>query len=532
MKRGKKVDSEGTEPDALLSGMGEYLKEHGRREVVIDPAKQLYQMAKAGDADAQYEMGSWVVRAGSWSDAAEQWLRKAARNGHLEAKRLIVRHLNPGRWGCSDEEVERWMLELFLMGDPQAQYAQAFSVDAREDRVQWLEKSAAQGYAPAMVELGYRYADGWDGIEMDMGRAVELFRGAAVQGDMDALCIMGKICAEGRGVEADPVEAVRWLEKPLKKEVSQAFLTMGHINEACRDAESLRKAMECYRRAARAGYWGGVYLQSLPRMNCRGHSEAAYHVGRLYHDGIGVGRDDSEAAKWFGFAAKESETYYRYPGLHFELLLDAMHYAEINLHACRQDAERGSGDAEAAMGLHLFRMRGGDFDNNDEAKYWIERSAHRGHPLGQYAWGGILEHWRGVMHLEEVATWYRKAADQGLPEAQAEMGRYYLGGEYWQERGAVHRLPNGEWDENAIWILGCFIVRQPDFRQAAKWLRRAAEGGVMPAQFELGYLYVRGDGVEQDLSSSASWWRQALEWSYKDWTASIRQRFAGKWMKH
>lgn len=528
MKRGKKANGEGAEFDALLPSMGEYLKEHGRREVAIDPVKQLRQRAKAGDVEAQYELGAGMIPAGKWDEAGEKWLRKAARKGHLESKRLIVRHLNWGTWGCCNKQVERWTRDLAELGDAQAEFVNAIFQRTTELRLYWLERSVAQSYAPAMVEMGYNYANGWSGKQQDMCRAVELFRRAAAQENDEALCLLGMIYAEGRGVVTDAAEALRWIEKPLQKGLGQAWLTRGRIHEACGDAEGYRKAMDCYRRATDPYQWRPVWPWLEPVPNCRLHGEAAYHVGRLYHDGIGVERDVCEAAQWYAVAAKEAQRQ-RYPNIRFDTMLDAMHAVQTDLNACRKAARSGNVDAEAEMGLRLFNPHR-DGKESVEGEQWIERSARRGHPLGQYAWGCLLEYHRGNPNADEVASWYRQSAEQGLPEAQAEMGRYCLGGEYWQEWSAMLKQPNGEWDESAKWSLGVFIVRQPDFRQAAEWLRLAAEQGVMHAQFELGDLYVRGQGVKQNYSAAAAWRRRAIEWTYGAWTLSVRTRFAGRWM--
>ncbi len=42
--------------------------------------------------------------------------------------------------------------------------------------------------------------------------------------------------------------------------------------------------------------------------------------------------------------------------------------------------------------------------------------------------------------------------------------------------------------------------------EAAKWFRKAAEKGVQDAQFRLGGLYERGEGVPQDLEYAYGWY--------------------------
>ena len=61
----------------------------------------------------------------------------------------------------------------------------------------------------------------------------------------------------------------------------------------------------------------------------------------------------------------------------------------------------------------------------------------------------------------EAATWFRKAAEQGVVEAQADLGSMYHEGE------GVAR----------------------DYFEAATWLRKAAEQGNAWAQFYLGLMY-------------------------------------------
>jgi TPR repeat protein len=53
-------------------------------------------------------------------------------------------------------------------------------------------------------------------------------------------------------------------------------------------------------------------------------------------------------------------------------------------------------------------------------------------------------------------------------------------------------------------------VRQ-DYRQAAKWLKRAAEQGYAPAQSGLAWLYERGHGVICAPGKAVQLYQQAAE---------------------
>ena len=50
-----------------------------------------------------------------------------------------------------------------------------------------------------------------------------------------------------------------------------------------------------------------------------------------------------------------------------------------------------------------------------------------------------------------------------------------------------------------------------DFQEAASWYRKAAEQGNAPAQFYLGQIYDLGKGVEQDYKEAAIWYSKAAE---------------------
>ena len=51
----------------------------------------------------------------------------------------------------------------------------------------------------------------------------------------------------------------------------------------------------------------------------------------------------------------------------------------------------------------------------------------------------------------------------------------------------------------------------PDFAQADIWFRKAADQGLAEAQFRLGVSYELGEGVPQDNSQAASWYRKSAE---------------------
>ena len=82
---------------------------------------------------------------------------------------------------------------------------------------------------------------------------------------------------------------------------------------------------------------------------------------------------------------------------------------------------------------------------------------------------------------DEAVDWYRKAAEQGNPNAQSNLGWAYYNGE------GVTR----------------------DFDEAVKWYRKAAEQGNPNAQSSLGWAYYNGEGVTRDFAEALKWYREA-----------------------
>ena len=82
---------------------------------------------------------------------------------------------------------------------------------------------------------------------------------------------------------------------------------------------------------------------------------------------------------------------------------------------------------------------------------------------------------------QEAVVWFRRAAYQGLADAQ-----FILGLMYYQGEGVAK-----------------------DEQEAVVWIRRAADQGLADAQFILGLMHLKGKGVAQDPKQAAAWLRRA-----------------------
>ena len=190
----------------------------------------------------------------------------------------------------------------------------------------------------------------------------------------------------------------------------------------------------------------------------QGHARAQFYLGRMYERGQAVPKDDTEAVKWFRLAAQ---------GL-------------------RSLAEQGHAEAQNELGLMYYSGRVVPQDDAEAAK-WFRLAAEQGYARAQVDLGNMYRMGRGVpQDNDEAKSWWHKAADQGDAGAQVDLGlRYQIG---W---GVPH-----------------------DDTEAVKWIRKAAEQGYGRAQYELGVTYAEGKGVPQDYAEAAKWYRKAAEQGY------------------
>ena len=81
---------------------------------------------------------------------------------------------------------------------------------------QWYRRAADAGNLSAMCYLGIMYEDG-RGVGKDEAEAVRLYRKAADAGDVDGMVYLGVMYKFGWGVGKDEAEAVRWYRRRRRR---------------------------------------------------------------------------------------------------------------------------------------------------------------------------------------------------------------------------------------------------------------------------------------------------------------------------
>lgn len=147
-------------------------------------------------------------------------------------------------------------------------------------------------------------------------------------------------------------------------------------------------------------------------------------------------------------------------------------------------ADSGASPAPSPMVSALNRA------NFAEALRLAQPLADAGAPQAEQVLGLMYANGWGVkQRFDLAASWYEKAAAQGVEAAQNNLGTLYM-------RGAG--VPQ-------------------DYAKAAYWFHKAADQGAAQSCFNLGDLYENGLGVPQDYKVAATWYRKAAEIALDRW---------------
>jgi uncharacterized protein len=126
---------------------------------------------------------------------------------------------------------------------------------------------------------------------------------------------------------------------------------------------------------------------------------------------------------------------------------------------------------------------------------------------------------RGVPRdLAQAAYWYRKAADQGNPSAQTNLGYLYISGigvtrdpaeaAKWYRR-ASSSLPDAKVNLASLYMRGIGVKRDTD--EALRLLRAAAEKGDGRADAYLGLANSLGSGIPIDRAAAEAWFIKGVK---------------------
>jgi uncharacterized protein len=177
----------------------------------------------------------------------------------------------------------------------------------------------------------------------------------------------------------------------------------------------------------------------------------------------------------------------------------------------RRDAANSSSNADYQKAVAAYNA--GRFA---EAAASFSEAAGQGHVESQYILSTMYDAGNGVRRDDaQAARWERAAAEQGHMYAQANLSfRCYSAGDFagafaWCQRAADAELAWAQYNLGLLYQKGEGVAQSE--AEAAHWYRLAASQGFADAQQRLADLYYLGQGVPRNYTQAALLYRRAAE---------------------
>jgi TPR repeat protein len=502
-----------------------------------------------------YESGQWVRQDHA---AAASWYRRAGEAGNVPAQWRLARFYNEGRGVPKDvAEARRWgqmhevkrceQLELAEAGanacdrlaadryDPgrvvagvdsfcmrhfaeRAVAACTAAVKRSPSTVRYRTQlarslahtgrfaearreagaAAAKGSTTSMILLGVMSQRGL-GSAKDESDALAWYRKAADAGDARAASLVATAAYNGVGVAKDSLEAKALLEA-LRARPAVVPPVAGPTAESGdpRAQHNLAAQLEREKKYGEALKW-------YERAAAQGFRPSEMNLAQMYEKGIGVAQDTAEASKRYRRLAELGD-------------------GEARYRAARLAAN--AGDTPEALKLYERGVRDGDWRSIldlgeiHEHGRGVPKDARRALALyervaGESRWARFKV---GVLYLEtmkdysKAEAWLRRSAADDHPGARNNLGWMHEKGlgmkvDYAAAREhylAAHARGNPQAKGNLENFFAAGLG-SPSFED----YRAGAEAGISSAQYRLGMMYARGEGVARNDRLAAEWLKKA-----------------------
>ncbi len=234
---------------------------------------------------------------------------------------------------------------------------------------------------------------------------------------------------------------------------------------------------------AYGAYQRGLYITALKLALAhaeKGDPAAQTLAAEIYARGLGVPRNEKEAARWYGRAA-----------------------------------EQGVAEAQLQYGLALMEGRV-IAANREKGVAYLQRSADAGNARAAFNFAQVTVTDKPGDAGERAAwPYFLTAAKAGIPDAQYAVARFYATGSGGQPRNEAEarnwlvRAARQNFD-TAQMELGAWLVEgrggARDYEAGFRWMQVAAQAGNVAAMNRLAKLYRAALGTEPDDIAAAAWY--------------------------
>ena len=250
---------------------------------------------------------------------AIEYYSKAVEKNHIKAMNYLASMYLEGN-GIKKDEVKAF--ELFQkaaeLGNAVAMYlAGIMYLQGRGTPqivykgINLLEKAAELGNIDAMISLGNVYRNGECEVTADKKIAFKWYLKAAEVDNAEAMNNVGFMYDNGEGVAQNSSKAMEWYKKAADLGNAVAMYNIGYFYSSMNNFEQavywLKKATE-HGDSKAINRLGMIYqsvfgdyqtaLKYYRQGTDQGNADSMYNLGYLYHEGLGVNKDDKIALEW------------------------------------------------------------------------------------------------------------------------------------------------------------------------------------------------------------------------------------------
>lgn len=406
-------------------------------------------------------------------------------------------------------------------------------------------------------KLARKYLYGAKNLEQNFTEAYRLFLSEAESSNGLAIHDLGRMCADGLGMEADTAASQEWYAKalaaflavePSAEQWQQTYLQyrIGKLYAAGLGTEQdYEQAAAWFSRAVAADHKYAQY--SLASLYYRGHGVtqdyekafdlygrsaaqknpyASYELAKMCRDGIGTEKDMEKADAHFtdaftGFYHLEQQSHDDKLQYRLDQMLHtgtgtqkdgaaAMAYFE-------KSAKLGNANAQVALGRLWLETGTGD---PARAVAWIRKAAEAKNAAARYSLAKLYRDGEHVARdIAKAVELFTLAAEQKNDYAAYALGRLYLAGEEIPKDvdAAIRCLSLSSEQNNSFaqYALGKLYLTgedaPKDIAKAVELLTKSAEQNHQFAEYQLGKLYLAGEDVPKEVETAIRWLTASAE---------------------
>ena len=488
-----------------------YYSGNGVEQNYHEALKWWLKSAEQGHVYAQYGLGMMYLEGKGIHDPREavRWLKKAADQDFPAAIESLKLLKESSKYAIYNrKEVINWIKNKAENGQAESHYRlgvmheQSNDVEKDFDEAsRWYKRAANQGYAPAQDTLGEIYKDG-QGVAQDNKEALKWYKRAAEQGHAESMFKISEMYFWGEGLPFDKKEAIRYCLKAANMGHGGAQCTMGfrypdhkvgpnsYLDSLLEEYKWLwlcsqnKGASESMR--ASASNTLGYHSSKLSE----GQLEYAMIIAREWQPIQAKGSDIQKYTEKLNNLDKSNKWKMANRRGHQQAITSLASVSDkLTIEGLREAAEQGYADAQYNLGLIYYEGEGVAQDYEEAAK-WYRKAAEQGYISAQIALGGIYYCGQGVpLNYLDAIKWFRKPHEQGYPE------NYFFQKFLDKENNCGQDIAE-------------------DGQDQVEELRQAAEQGFADAQYKFGLIHENGEGVNQNATKAAKWYKKAAEQGY------------------